>query len=407
MFQIPKRCRAVVLLLVFALSIFGLAACKNKHKHTYADQFSYDAENHWRQATCEHTEEKRDFGAHQLDGGSCKTCGYQVVTLQVKTNAENQKYIRTQLIHEMLKLGFAYGNNPDDVQWVQAEKDNIESYTVAEGQLSVTVSAVVDYIKYTNEIQIPLDETAVSVEAFFTQSADKTVMLTGIVAGFSTTGNHNEVVLADKETGKLISVIKMGEGKLLYGGYSLPGVEIGDEIIIPANMVKEKQSDTSANSGKIYAEYKGGTAYQTAVVSKKNPIKYAVDSVVIDSQADLEAFMSAANRASNQYKTVKLKGKMNFVMDSTYENYNFWFSEKQVKLSTDVQIDGVTPCLNDPALFYTTGSSFSQMVLGQAHSAAVDYKNPHSAEVEITAVFLGGCTKFGQFLILDQSQVTK
>ena len=404
-----KNVRAAVLAVLFVVSLLSFTAC-GKHKHTYAEEFSYDAENHWRLATCEHKEEKTDFGAHKFGGegdNTCQTCGYRAVQLQVKTNAEDQKYVRTQLIHDILKLAFVSGENPEDIQWVSAEKKHIESYTVAGGQIAVTVSAVADNIKYTAEITVPLEESPITVEDFFTQNAGDACMLNGVVVGFSTTANDNEVVLADKQTGRLVSVTKMGTGKLLYGGYCLPGVEIGDEIIIPVTLVKAAESAESANSAKIYAKYEGGTDYQTAVVSKNNQINYGTDSVLIDSQADLEAFFSAGNRENNHYKIVKFKGKLNFVMDTTYENYNFWFSEKAAKLEKDIQIDNVTPSFSDPALYYTLGTNFSDLVLGEAHQAAIDYKNPDSAEVEITAVYLGGCKAFGQFLILDKSWVTK
>ena len=229
-----KNIRAVSLVFVLVISLLCLSAC-GKHKHTYAEAFSYDAENHWRQAICEHREEKKDFGAHQFTetGDTCKTCGYQTVSLQVKTNTENTEYIRTQPVFDMLQLGFVYGGNTDDVKWVSAQQNNIDSYTISKGVITVKVSAVLDNIRYTNEITVSMDESPIGVEAFFAKNAGDTCVLNGIVAGFSTTGNNNEVVLADKQTGKLVSVIKMGTGKLLYGGYYLPGVEIGDEIIIP------------------------------------------------------------------------------------------------------------------------------------------------------------------------------
>ena len=413
-----RKYRAFAAILATAIAITCLAGCKDKnqetqgqvpaHIHTFAEQYSFDAANHWHLATCEHTEEKGDLGAHQFDANSkCTVCGYQAISLLVKTNAENQKYTRTKPIEEMLKLGFAYGANTADVQWAQAQKANIDGYTIANGQITVKVSAMVNFVKYTNEITVALEETPVGIEAFFNQAEGGSYMLQGVVAGFSTTGNHNEVVLADKETGKLVSVTKMGTGQLLYGGYVLPDIKIGDEIIIPVSLVKEKQSADSANSTKIYAEYMGGTTYETAIVSKGNAVKYATEPVLIDSQADLEAFLSAAARENNHYKTVTFKGKMHFVMDATYENQNFWFGDKAVKNATEVQIDKITPCFHEPSLAYTTGQNFSTLVLGKPHQAAVDYKNPVTAEVEITAVFLGGNTKFAQFLILDQSWVTK
>lgn len=331
----------------------------------------------------------------------------ETVGLQVKTIAENQKYIRTEPIHTILELGFTEDEKQDNIQWVPAQKNNIESYTIRDGKMTVTVSAVISNVKHTKEITIPLDESPIGVGAFFDQNPGDSYMLNGIVAGFSTTGEENEVILADKDTGKYVSVTKMGEGTLLYGGYSLPGVEIGDEIIIPVTLVKEKQANTNANSAKTYAEYTGGTEYQTAVVSKKNQIKQSTDIVMIETQADLEAFLKAGSRESNHYKTVKLKGSMNFAMDSAYENYNFWFSELKAEKVKDIRIGNVTPCFSAPSLFYTTGGDFSEMVFGEPHKAAIDYANPLSAEVEIKAVFLGGNGKFAQFLMLDQSWVTK
>ena len=98
---------------------------------------------------------------------------------------------------------------------------------------------------------------------------------------------------------------------------------------------------------------------------------------------------------------------MNFVMDSTYENYNFWFSEKSAKVRGDIVIDNIVPCFSDPALYYTIGTNFSQLIFGAPHQAAIDYTKPVTVNVEITAVFLGGGASFGQFLILDQAWVTK
>lgn len=393
--------------IMIAALLLGLTACKRKHKHTYAEQFSYDAENHWHPATCEHTEEKQDFAAHKMEDGTCKTCGYQTVTLQVKLEEANAKYVRTTPLCELLQLGFAYGSDTANVQWVQAKENNIESYTISDGKITVQVSAAVNYIQYTAEITVPMEETVIGVDAFFAQNTDNTCLLNGVVAGFASVGTHNEVVLADKQTGRLVNVRQMGEGKLLYGGYYLPGVEIGDEIIVPVAMVKEDQSANTANSAKVYALYKGGTDYKAAVVSKKNEIKYPTESVLIDSQADLEAFMAVGNRENNHYKVVKFQGKMNFVMDTGYENYNFWFDGHEVNGKGNIQIDKITPCFNDPAISYTNGMSFSELVLGKAYQASIDYKNPISADVEITAVFLGGSTTFGQFLILDGSWVAK
>ncbi|MBE6618863.1 MAG: hypothetical protein E7626_03640 [Ruminococcaceae bacterium] len=69
-----KRIISLVLCLVFALS--ALAGC-NGHTHTFASEWSSDAENHWHAASCEHTSEKSDLAAHTgTEDGICDVCGH-------------------------------------------------------------------------------------------------------------------------------------------------------------------------------------------------------------------------------------------------------------------------------------------------------------------------------------------
>ena len=44
------------------------------HEHTFATEYSKDAENHWFAATCEHTSEVKDLAAHSYTNGVC-VCG--------------------------------------------------------------------------------------------------------------------------------------------------------------------------------------------------------------------------------------------------------------------------------------------------------------------------------------------
>ena len=62
------------------------------HKHEFSAEWTTNETGHWHSATCEHTDEKKDFGAHVWDGGvitrpaeygvvgerkfTCKDCGY-------------------------------------------------------------------------------------------------------------------------------------------------------------------------------------------------------------------------------------------------------------------------------------------------------------------------------------------
>ena len=50
------------------------------HTHTYSTQWSYDENQHWHAATCEHTDLKNDVGNHVDEDvdGFCDVCGYEV-----------------------------------------------------------------------------------------------------------------------------------------------------------------------------------------------------------------------------------------------------------------------------------------------------------------------------------------
>ena len=63
-------------LLCVALSLTALVACG--HSHTFEEDWSSDAENHWHAATCEHTEEKDALAAHvdENEDDTCDVCGY-------------------------------------------------------------------------------------------------------------------------------------------------------------------------------------------------------------------------------------------------------------------------------------------------------------------------------------------
>ena len=65
------------------------------HEHSYADEWSCDAENHWHDATCKHEDEKSDSAAHTYANAcdaSCDVCGYtRTVGAHVYDNACDTK----------------------------------------------------------------------------------------------------------------------------------------------------------------------------------------------------------------------------------------------------------------------------------------------------------------------------
>ena len=66
------------LLLTLALVACDKGGEQEAHTHTYADAWSFDADSHWYAATCEHTEEKANVAAHEdaENDGVCDVCAY-------------------------------------------------------------------------------------------------------------------------------------------------------------------------------------------------------------------------------------------------------------------------------------------------------------------------------------------
>ena len=69
-----------ILMLVLALSVSVLSSCVKECNHTFSDEWYSDAEYHWHPATCEHTEEHKDFGTHvdEEGDGICDVCSLEV-----------------------------------------------------------------------------------------------------------------------------------------------------------------------------------------------------------------------------------------------------------------------------------------------------------------------------------------
>ena len=69
------------IIFILVLCLCGLLSSCD-HEHTYSDNWSYDDNNHWHKATCEHLEEKVDFDVHEwvkdekIDP-NCETTGQQ------------------------------------------------------------------------------------------------------------------------------------------------------------------------------------------------------------------------------------------------------------------------------------------------------------------------------------------
>ena len=73
----------IIALAVICAFCVVFAACKKdppdpEHKHKYSSKWSYDANEHWRVATCEHKDLETDRGEHDMEHARCTVCGYEL-----------------------------------------------------------------------------------------------------------------------------------------------------------------------------------------------------------------------------------------------------------------------------------------------------------------------------------------
>ena len=72
---------AIIMLATTVLSSCSLFPVEEPHEHTYAEDWAYDKNEHWHAASCEHTEERADVGAHvdeEKVDAKCDVCGAQL-----------------------------------------------------------------------------------------------------------------------------------------------------------------------------------------------------------------------------------------------------------------------------------------------------------------------------------------
>ena len=125
-----------------------LAACgdngeQEAHTHTYADSWSYDEDGHWYAATCEHTEEKANVGAHvdEQNDGICDVCAYgsdHVHEFAPEWSSDAQSHWHASSCGHDVKdaLGAHVDENNDDACDVCDHKGDCEHPVAADAWLS-------------------------------------------------------------------------------------------------------------------------------------------------------------------------------------------------------------------------------------------------------------------------------
>ncbi len=84
-----KKILSLILMLVMSVSIVASLVACNEHEHAFAAEWTTDATDHWKKATCEHTDEVSEKAAHSFGADrKCTVCNYEKPVVNTATAEE-------------------------------------------------------------------------------------------------------------------------------------------------------------------------------------------------------------------------------------------------------------------------------------------------------------------------------
>lgn len=208
----------------------GLPPEEAEHQHEYATEYSYDSEEHWFAATCEHTDQRKGVEKHSF--------GDYVVTQEPTLSKEGLK-VRTcsicgykdEVVLNKLSEGGQEGGNTTD-QWtisgINVDRENIE-ITVGDNPISI-VPTIVGEGKFPTSLAI--------------YCADATITKT--VEGEPVTENLKVAEISSNvvESGTAFTVKAIAAGNTKITITSVGKTDVSKEIDVVVNPKAEQHSLT-------------------------------------------------------------------------------------------------------------------------------------------------------------------
>lgn len=210
-----------------------------KHKHTYANEWSTNEEYHWHKATCEHTDEKKNYEKHNfgdwvvdipagygttgIDKSTCSTCGYvrEKITnaLDAKVNnVELKDDVKATKVYDGKIIGLTEadftrkGDGAITISYKEkgtdAEFSNVAPKNVGEYLIKVSVAATSEWKSCETTIDYTI--TAKPLSANLTKIYDGKTTITGAVNGVLEGEDVTvKVTMANKNVGASIENVEL------------------------------------------------------------------------------------------------------------------------------------------------------------------------------------------------------
>ena len=155
-----KKKSIFTLIFAFCLivpAVFMMTACGDtEHTHTYSAEWATNETHHWHIATCEHTDEKEDYGEHTITTWSVKTeAGLHVDKVEQGTCTVCEKVVERTVLNTATHTYSAIWSKNETQHWKES---------TCEGHNPVLKSEVADHTFGVWETKTPADYGVNKVE---------------------------------------------------------------------------------------------------------------------------------------------------------------------------------------------------------------------------------------------------
>ena len=244
-----------------------LTAC-DSHEHTFDTAWTTDAENHWKKATCEHTEEISEKAAHAFgEDRKCTVCGYErpieytvtaeqwaeLVTLENNTNYSYSFLSNNQTSHGVYKeeSSFTVDGKKCHLSIIDTYENNPSRNYRVELIIDETEAEAVVYGRQTTDGEFTVLNGG---EYWINYSKESSTFIEGFIAEINNDFQNAIYNVENKVYMLTVASMTLGEQAFSNVAYTL-GFE--DSQIVFADIEVFIEETNISQSSKIHIEFDG------------------------------------------------------------------------------------------------------------------------------------------------------
>ena len=275
---------------------------------------------------------------------------------------------------------------------ITEEMITFESWTSTQG------SVVISYKETIATYEVKVKTAGISVSEFLQKAVGETHMVRMQIVDAVSSQGAIELIVKDVEKSVFMGIYNSGiAGSTKEIQLDTSVVNKGDIVIAPLTL---KSSATSGHEGKKYGNASAATFTTDLIVeSTSNTMNISPKDIdvyaEIDSQEDLVAFLSDANRF---YKVVKISGDIKAVVYSAF--LRIYFDDSISTLAAQ-KVNGPSPVFNNNGFTYRAKDLSNYFT----NSTATKYSDPARSDYTFYMIFVGGNSYYHVFAPLQEDWI--